>query len=405
MKKIILLIILLSFAITSGCNSPATTGVTPVPPEKDTLKIGVVYPQTGEDQVYGTFLGNGYKLAETEINEKGGIRGKKIELVIKDDFSTAKTAEKVTKELAEDDKMLCILGSYSSATTYPMSKICRDSKIPLITATASLNEITTEGNEWVFRICAPVIYDTNPLMDFIIEYENPKTIAVLHTDTILSKRINEQLEDYACKKGMKIVITESYRKGMIDFRAILKRIREKKPDLLYMTASAEDAPLIMLQAKEVDLNPKIYAGSGTGFIEPELLEEAKEAAEYLILIAQWHKNADYPGTQKFVKKYKEKFGKEPTYHAVFAYTGLMALANALNHSETEKREDIRKALKETNMYSITGLIRFEDYDGYTNQNKYQAVIMQIQKGKFVPLYPPEVKNGEVILPVPPWSER
>jgi len=401
MKKFILLLTLL-LIITTGCIKD--NGKTPTPPQ-ETIKVGIIYPETGQDMKYGAFMSEGYKLAVKEINEEGGIKGKKIELIIKDDLSSVNTAKKVTEELIKDESIVSILGSYSDSTTYAISKVCRDNKMPLICVAGSIPEITTEGNEWVFRICASVQCSTNPVLDFVLPSEPLNTIAVLHSDSPLAMKISEQLKDYAEEKSMKIVIDETYKEGMIDFKPVLKKIKEKNPEILYMTASTEDAPLMMKQAKEIDLNPKVFAGSGEGFIQPSLIEEAKDASEYLVVIAQWHKNADYPGTREFIEKYKEKFDCEPTSHAVFAYTGLMVLADALKRAETENRDDIKKALKETKMYSIIGQIRFEDYDKFTNQNNYKAVIMQVQKGEFIPLYPPEIKNGKIILPVPPWSER
>ena len=401
MKKLIILLTLL-LIITTGCINDTPSSPTP-PPE--TIKVGVIYPGTGQDSKYGSFMKEGYRLALKEINDQGGINGKKIELIIKDDFSSESNATKAAEDLVKEKDIVCILGSYSSSSNYAISKICRDNNMPLICVAGFTPEITTEGNEWVFRICASVQCSTNPVLDFILPSQPLNTIAVLHTESALAMRISEQLKDYAEEKGMKIVIDESYKEGMINFKPLLKKIKEKNPDILYMTASVEDAPLMMKQIKEIDLNPKVFVGSDEGFIQSSLIEEAGDAAEYVVVIAQWHKNADYPGTIKFVKKYKEKFKREPTSPAVFAYTGLMVVTEALKRAETENREDIRKALKETNMYSIVGPIRFEDYDKFTNQNDYKAVIMQVQNGKLIPLYPPETNNGKLILPVPKWSER
>ncbi len=311
----------------------------------------------------------------------------------------------MTEELVSDKSIVCILGSYSSSSTLTIAEVCRDNKTPLICATASVDEITSQGNEWVFRIGAPSRYYSISTIDFLIKNYPVKTMGILHPDSLFANQTVEYLNYYAKEKGIEVLINQPYGQGMIDFKPALKKIKEKNPELLYMIAYTEDAPLMIKQTKEVDLNPKVYIGTGSGFSQYELITEGKEDAEYVIVASLWHKNTTIPGNMEFTEKYKEKFGSEPTYHSAIAYTSLIILADALERAESESRTDIRKAIKETNVYTIMGRVRFQDYDGFTNQNKHEVILSQIQKGEVVPFSPELFKTGNSILPVPPWSKR
>ena len=405
MKKIFILFIL-SLLIITGCKKENVLLPHASPTaEPEIIKIGIVCPQTGQDKQSGTHLLDGYKMATREVNEKLKKEGKKIELVVKDDFSNSETAKKITKELVEDEDILCILGSYSSGSTLPMSEICRDNKVPLICASGTIEDITSQGNQWVFRIAAPSSEYSKAIIDFLMDHYPVKTIAIMHTETLFSRKTGNYVKSYAQEKGIEVLITEEYGKGMISFKPLLEKIKEKKPDLLYMIAYTEDAPLLMKNSHEVDLNPKVYAGAGVGFTQPELLSFGGEDAEYALIVTQWSKEGRIPGSREFAEKYEEKFKKEATYHSALSYVSLMVFADALERTKSLTREDIRNAIKETNIYSIMGRIRFQDYGKYTNQNKHDVVLMQVQNGEFVPVYPPASKVGDVILPVPPWSER
>jgi branched-chain amino acid transport system substrate-binding protein len=399
MKKLIILIILLF--ILSGCNK---TGVTPVP-ENNTIKLGIIYPQTGQDKIYGEYEGNGYILAAEEINASGGINGKKIELIVKDDFSSREIANTVTTELIEKDKVLAVLGSFSSSTTIVISEICRKNKIPLICSSSAVDDITTGGNHWVFRLCAPSRYYSITSLDFIMKNCPVKTMGILYGKGFFSLKTVEYLRYYAQKKGIKIVTEEEYSEGMVNFKPILKRIKMKNPDLLYAIAYTGDAPLVMKQSRQINLNPKVYIGAGIGFSEPDFITMAGKDSEYMLVVTQWDKRLKITGNKEFVENYEKRFDSPPDYHSALTYSGLYVLADALKRSKSYEKDDIKKALKETSINTIVGKIDFENYDGFVNQNKHKMVLLQIQKGEFIPVYPPEAIKTKIILPVPPWSKR
>ncbi|HPZ06692.1 MAG TPA: ABC transporter substrate-binding protein [Candidatus Eremiobacteraeota bacterium] len=396
MKKIFIISFIL-LIITSGCNQNAST--------PESIKIGAVYPQTGEDKIYGLLEGNAYILAAEEINKKGGINGKQIELINKDDFSSPEIAGEVTKELIEKEQVIAVVGSFASSSTLKMAEICKDLKTPLICSSGAADEITGKGNEWVFRACAPSRYYSITVIDYLLKKYPPKTIAILYEGGFFGTTACAYLKKYSAEKKINLIIEEKYTKGMLNFKPILEKIKEKNPDLLYIIAYKGDSSLLMKQARELKVNPKIFVGAGIGFTDPEFIPSAGKDAEYILIVNQWNKNANLPGSEEFVSKYKEKFNYEPDYHAAFAYAAFTVLSDSIKRAAGENRESLKKSLKETDMDTVIGRVRFEDYDGFTNQNKHKTIVMQIQKGEFIPVYPSEISKGKALLPVPLWSER
>jgi len=401
LKNLFFLIFILLLSITFGCKDDGKVSTEP----KDTIKIGVVYPQTGGDKQYGFLEGNAYKLAVDEINKEGGINGVPVEIITKDDLSSPDIAKSVTKELIEEDSVLAIVGTFDSACTLAMSEVCREKETPFLCSSGAVDEITRQGNEWVFRIAATSRDYAHSIIDFLEEEYRPKTIAIICTEGYFSSKTSDYLEKYVKEKKLNLVLNEKYTKGMINFKPLLEKIKEKEPDLLYVIVYKGDASLLMKQAEEVDLNPAVYAGAGIGFTDPYFIPEAGKNAEYVITLSQWDKKASYPGSDDFVRSYTEKFNCEPDYHAALAYSAFTVLIDAIRRSPSMEKEDIRTSLKNTKMTTIVGNVEFQNFDSYTNQNKHRLIVLQIQGGEFYPVYPAEISKKKPVLPVPPWSER
>jgi len=145
LKFFLFLIFILLLSITFGCKDDGKVSTDP----KDTIKIGVVYPQTGGDKQYGFLEGNAYKLAADEINKEGGIKGVPVEIITKDDLSSPDIAKSVTKELIEEDSVIAIVGTFDSACTLAMSEVCKEKETPLLCSSGAVDEITEQDRKSV----------------------------------------------------------------------------------------------------------------------------------------------------------------------------------------------------------------------------------------------------------------
>jgi branched-chain amino acid transport system substrate-binding protein len=116
-------------------------------------------------------------------------------------------------------------------------------------------------------------------------------------------------------------------------------------------------------------------------------------------------NVSWPGAADCFNKYKQKYGKEPDYHGAQAYATMFIIADALSRAKEITPAGIQKALKETDIMTVMGPIKFEDWEGYTNQNKPTTYVVQWQKGRLEVIWPEVAKSASYVYPVPKWRER
>jgi branched-chain amino acid transport system substrate-binding protein len=250
-----------------------------------------------------------------------------------------------------------------------------------------------------------VSYYTSGLRSFLKDVVKPKTIAIIHESTDFGTKGAEGMVKDAKRLGMKVVLKEKYESGAVDFKPILSKVKSKRPDVIYMVSYVMDAALLMRQIKELRIDAKLFAGGAAGFAIPEFIENAKDASEYVVTATLWSPKVTYPGAKEFAEKYKSKYGKYPSYHGAEAYSALYVIKDVLERAKSWTSEDIRKAMKETNIVTAFGPIKFEDREGYQNQNFMDTLVLQVIDGKHETIWPLKYASKKYVYPIPRWRDR
>src|SRR5437867_197288 len=230
---------------------------------------------------------------------------------------------------------------------------------------------------------------------------SPKSVAFVYESTDFGTSVAAVGKAYATKKGLKVVGDEAYQKGAPDYRSTLSKIKAQNPDLVFMVSYVADAILLMRQSRELGLKPQAFLGGGAGF-DTAQFESEKDISNHVFSVTQWTPEMGTPGSSAFAKRYQAKFGKRPTYHAACAYASMM-IAGQTAAKVGEDREKIRKALAEGDWDGIMGKVKFETYEGFTNQNKHEMLVVQYQNGKPVEVYPPRYAKKKGVYPFPGWK--
>jgi len=380
---------------------------------QDPVRIGVITSLTGRFAEFGEQHQAGFQVALEEVNADGGVQGAPVELALEDDTSEVNVALSAAERLLNAGVPI-VLGAYSSSITNPLGQYYTSEEFPFLVFTSSDDAITRPGSEWVFRLNQPASAYAGVLFDIFDQVNAQEEGAVqrvtmIHGNGNFESAVADAATALAEERGYEIVQRESYDRGVTDFRPVLNRFRAANPDAVLMVSYAEDSVGIMRQASEVALNAKLFAGGAAGFALPGFIEGAGEAADFVVTATAWTEAVPYEGAQSLYERLKERLGgKEPSYHAAQAYAGIITAVDALRRAEDTSPEGVRAALEATNLESTPyGPIRFEDYDGYQNQNPLSMIAQQVQDGTFVTVYiSPEVDApGELQFPTPAWNER
>ena len=355
------------------------------------LKIGVINCATGTQAPIGEYMSNGYKLALEDLQKKGI----KVELVTEDDTGKPQVSMSAMEKLVTRDRVVAVVGPYSSACANAVSKLAEKYKVPLLVPVASKEDITRQGQKYVFRLSATTEDYASILISMAQKLGKPKTMAILNENTDFGTSGAKSAKAYAAQVGIQVVVEEAYASGSPDYRSTLAKIKGFKPDLVFMVSYVADG--ILRQAREVGLEPQAFLGAGAGFASSEFARE-QAISNNVFSSTQWTTDVKWPGAKDFGKRYKAKFGKEEVpYHAANAYASLMVMAETAAKAGGD-REKTRSALRDGRWNGIMGEVAFVDFNGYTNQNKHQMLVEQIQNGKHETVWPPEFGTKKPAFP-------
>ncbi len=369
----------------------------PSPTRAAVVKLGVINSMTGPEAPIGENLSGGYKLAEEDLKAKGI----QVELVWEDDTGKPQIAMGAMEKLATRDRVAGVVGPYTSASANATAKRAEQYKVPMVVPAASKEEITRQGLKWVFRLSATTDDYAAILLDMALAAGKPKTIAIVNENTDFGVSAAKSARALAVKRGLKVVAEEAYSKGSPDYRSTLTKVKSASPELVFMVSYVADAILLMRQSREIGLTPQAFLGAGAGFATVQFASE-QDVANGVFSSTQWTEDVKWPGTKAFFDRYKARFGKEPTYHAACAYASLMILGESAAKAGAD-REKTRALLDEGSWDGIMGQVKFTDGGGYTNQNRHPMLVEQVQKGRQVTVYPPELASQKPIYPFPGWK--
>ncbi len=375
------------------------------------IKIGIVLPMTGPKAMFGEMEKNSFLMAYGDLVEKTTIDGRKIELLFEDGQGRPDIARAAVEKLIHRNKVSMLSGGYSSACAFPIAGAAKSMRIPFVVTTGAADKITTQRWKYVFRgTAAPASKYTGALFDFYDKIQHPETAALMYENTDFGTSSAKGFRQICEKKGIKIVFDEAYEAGAVDFKPMLAKAKIANPDTTYCISYIMDAALIATQMKELDWYCPFFVGGAAGWTMPEFPKNAGVAAQYIASTTLWIPNVAWPGAKKYFDNYVKKYGKKPDYHGAQAYATMQIIADALNRAKETSPEGIRKALLETELSTIMGPMKFENWSDefghkYTNQNKPTTYVVQWQSGKLEVVWPEAAKSANYVYPVPRRSKR
>jgi branched-chain amino acid transport system substrate-binding protein len=373
----------------------APTGV----PAQDTIKVGIVLPLTGDQAKFGEIEKQSFDLALEEINKAGGVKGKKLAFLVEDDTGRPEVGRSVAEKLITKDKVVMLSGGYSSSVTAAVAGVAQQNRMPFLINTGSADDITEKGFDYVFRLNPAASEYSAAVEDFLTTVVKPKTVAILYENSKFGTSSAKAFTESCEKLGIKVVLNEGYEHGGIDYKPLLIKVKQANPDVLYMVSYLMDAALLMRQSRELKLTPKVFIGGAAGFTLPEFPQNAGQAAENVISATLWHETLPLPGAMDYFKKFKAKFNKDTEYHGAEAYAAAYVIADVLKRAKSLGADDIKQALKETDMMTVFGPVKFISYGKKTNQNKLSPYVVQWQKGNLELIWPKELAKTKYVYPV------
>lgn len=360
------------------------------------VKVGIINSLSGNFASFGERYKAGIQVALKEINANGGINGQPLQLLEQDDRSDAQSALAALESLNKE-KVSLIIGSYASGITGPLSKVATRQQIPLLVLGSADDSITKPGTPWVFRAKHNSTIVANAYFDYFdwLKKKNNKIlkIAIMHGNGAWPTSIAKEGEEQAKKRGYQVIGVQAYDQGTTDFRPILNKFRSAEPDILLTSSYADDGIAISRQIKEVGLKPQVLA-IDTASSVASFITQVGDASENIVSAVSWSPDVKYAGAQDLYKTLKTAINGEPSFYEAEGYLTLTVAADALRRAKSTDRSVVRDALQKTNLKTPVTNVTFEKYDGFQGQNPIKSLIIQIQDGKHVTVFPEELASTQ-----------
>ncbi len=362
--------------------------------DRSTIKIGFFGDLSGPTFNFGESAKNGILMAADEINQEGGINGRKIDVVIDDDRGSPEEAARLAGKLIEEDKVVAIIAGGTSGNSRAAAPKAQSAGIPLISPSSTDPAVTQVGN-YIFRACFVDAFQGEVMAKFAVNTLKAKKAAILFDFNLSYGRgLTDYFELSFVKLGGQIVGKQSYTQGDPDFKGQLSSIALTEPDVIYIPGYYGDVAIIAKQARQIGLKQPLLGGDG--WDAPELWQLGGDALNGSFISTHYSVDDPSPAIQMFVREYKQRYGNLlPDAHAALAYDATRVLADAIARANSTNGEKLQAALAETkNFAGVTGVISMD-----ANRNAVKpAVVLKLQDARYI--YQETIQPENPVTPTP-----
>jgi branched-chain amino acid transport system substrate-binding protein len=376
MKKLVLICFIITSLFLSFCGK-----------KSDVIKIGAIFSITGPASFLGAPEERTAKMMIEQINEAGGINGKKVVLIVKDSAGDSEKAFSFAKQLIEEEKVLAIIGPSTSGETMKIKNLCEQSKVILLSCAAA-EAIVKPLAKYVFKT-PQTDSDAIKRIYAIMQKKNINKIGVVSSNTGFGNAGKQQLEKIAKEMNIEILISEVYDKNSTDLTDVINKLKAKKVQAVVNWSIEPAQSIIPKNMKQIALNVPLFQSHGFGNIQ--YVKAAGDAAEGIIfpagrLLVSDQLPENHPQRKvllDYKKAYESKYNEEASTFGGFAHDAIILIQKAIEKAGSTETEKVRDALENLKgVMGISGIFNMSptDHNGL-DIDSFETIT--VKDGKFV----------------------
>ncbi len=359
------------------------------------IRIGATVSLEGKYKEPSLMIQSSYKLWVHEVNQRGGIFGRKVELILYDDKSRQNLVKELYRKLIEDVKVDFVFSPYGTPLTLEASEVSEKHKLPMLACAASGEIIWQRGFQYVFGVYALANRYFIGLLDMMARNGHRTVSIVYNADSPFNIDVATGVKNWA--KKFKITVTQEmkYLEGKNELSAIVSDLKAKKIKRLIVSAYPPDCYYLLSLMEKMDYRTDIL-GMTIAPIHPNFFNNAGPIANRIFGPSQWEpsERITFPGTKNFIKTFKDYTGKTPSYHAGSAYAACQLFEGAIKKTQSLDRVKIRNYIAALDTVTVIGRFKV-DHSG--KQIGHNPIMIQWQDGKKEIVWPPKMQTSPPIF--------
>jgi branched-chain amino acid transport system substrate-binding protein len=418
----------LNGAFLSSLAVAISFGLAPRASAQEEIKIGVIYPLTGAAASTGLELRNAAELAAAIVNTPmkdlslplaataglPNLKGAKVRLVFADHQGNPQVGASEAERLITQEKVVALMGCYFSAVTATASQVAERHGIPFLNADSTSSTLTERGFKWFFRTTPHDDLFIHNFFAFLRDLKEKKgvqvkSLALFNENTLWGSETTKLEEKLAREQGYKVAEKILYPAKSTQLTSEVQRLKAANADVVMQSSYLGDALLAMRTYKDLGYTPNAILANDAGFNDSEFLKTVGKDGDFILSREVWALDlgAQKPLIRKVNDLLQQRYKTSFNGNSARAFTGILTLADAINRAASTKPDAIQKALRETR---IPGDQLIMPWDGIRFDAKGQnelgdGIIVQVQDGKYVTVWPFKLASKDVVWPLPPWSKR
>jgi branched-chain amino acid transport system substrate-binding protein len=368
--------------------------------EPEEIVVGTTAAISGNNARTGQEQLRGLQLWLEEVNARGGLAGRRVVLKHHDDRGEFETVSGLYQKLITEDKAVVLVGPYGIDLTIAAAAVAERNEVPMIALGAVPNEMWTRGYKNIVSLYAPADVYSSPVLE-LARAHGLRRVAVVWQNTPFAREIADGVKLRSKNLGLHVVFDEPYDKDATDFSAIINRLKPKRPDVLIVASYLPDSIAWTRQLKDGKASAKVMTLIGAAL--PEYGKNVGVDADGVMGISQWEAfGAKAAGTGDFVRRFKTKYGYEPSYVAAGGYAAGQLVEAAVKRAGSLESARVRRALLDLDMVTVFGRYKVSAAGKQLGKSIY---VVQWMNGERPAILPDDVATAKPLYPFRHWSRR
>jgi branched-chain amino acid transport system substrate-binding protein len=346
------------------------------------IKIGMSGPTSGAEAYFGTTWMNGAELAIKEVNDAGGIKGRKVVLERLDDQGDPKQGTLVAQRFCDEDDTLAVIAHFNSGVTIPASDVYNRCGLPQVT-NSSNPKITAAGYTNLFRPIANDFMQGGTPADYAVDVLKVTTAAVVHDKQAFGQGVADVFKAQFEKRGGKVTSYSGVTATDVDFSALITKLKSENPGVVYYGGTMPAVALFLKQMRSLGMNSTFFAAD-PAFMPDFIRAAGPDVAAGSIVSFQAPPYESSAALREFARKYQSTWNDAPGSYSAYGYNEAKIILEAMRRANPLDRATIVTELHKTKTQGLTGMIEFTE----KGELKEPAVFLyKVIDGKFVLAHP------------------